>query len=63
MPLKKLSAPKLLFLFAINANAEKINGVGVKKLNVIDPVEQRTMDAVVFFPGAGIHCCQRYTSW
>lgn len=52
MPLKKLSAPILLFLFAINANAEKINGVGVKKLDVTDPVEQRTMDAVVFFPSA-----------
>ncbi len=50
---------KLLFMLCAtflsigHANAEDIKGVGVKKLDVIDPVGQRPMDAVAFFPSSG----------
>lgn len=40
----------LLFFCAANVNAESIEGVGAKKLEVVDPVEQRPMDAMAFFP-------------
>ncbi|MBD9541100.1 dienelactone hydrolase family protein [Ensifer sp. ENS04] len=40
----------LVLLWSANASAGVIEGVGAKKLEVVDPVEQKPMDAVVFFP-------------
>ncbi|MGW6777261.1 hypothetical protein ACWF50_04270 [Brucella pseudogrignonensis] len=34
------------------ANAESFNGSGLKKLAVVDPVDSRPMEAVVFYPSA-----------
>lgn len=34
------------------ANAENFNGSGLKKLAVVDPVDSRPMEAVVFYPSA-----------
>lgn len=39
-----------LVCFAPMASAESFNGSGVKKLLVIDPVDSKPMDAVVFYP-------------
>lgn len=40
----------LVLLWSANASAGVIEGVGARKLEVVDPVEQKPMDAVVFFP-------------
>ncbi len=53
MFLRYMFALLLLVLCAAGVNAESIKGVGLKKLEVIDPIDQRPMDAVAFFPSAG----------
>lgn len=45
-----ISALLFLVVCVANVNAETTNGVGFKKLEVSDPVGQRPMDAVAFFP-------------
>ncbi|SFB61509.1 Predicted dienelactone hydrolase [Rhizobium sp. NFR07] len=41
----------LFFVFCASANAEGV-GVGIKKLEVADPVDQASMEAVAFFPSS-----------
>lgn len=47
----------LVFVFlvfsAVSAGAKSINAVGFKKIDVIDPVNHKPMQAVAFFPGNG----------
>lgn len=50
MFLKFFSAVVCLILFSGPAGAGEFPGSGIKKLEVIDPIDQRPMDAVVFFP-------------
>lgn len=52
MFLKFISALLFLVFCAAGANAENANGVGIKKLEAADPVDQRAMDAVAFFPSS-----------
>jgi predicted dienelactone hydrolase len=53
MFLKFISALLFLVFCAAGANAEDINGVGIKKLEAADPVDRRPMEAVAFFPSSG----------
>jgi predicted dienelactone hydrolase len=45
-----LCALCLVLLFSAAASAGPVEGVGVRKLEAVDPVERKPMDAVVFFP-------------
>lgn len=50
MLFRLLSALCLVLLLSGNTSAGLIEGVGARKLAVVDPVEKKPMDAVVFFP-------------
>lgn len=50
--MKLIKAILFFILFSTNVSAENSNGVGLKKLNVNDPIDNNAMDAVVFFPSA-----------
>lgn len=50
MLFRLLSALCLVLFVSGNAGAGLIEGVGARKLEVVDPVEQKPMDAVAFFP-------------
>jgi len=43
----------LLMLGMVNASAKIVTAVGVKKIDVIDPVNHKPMQVVAFFPGNG----------
>lgn len=47
---KFLSAVFCLVFLAAQAGAGEFVGTGIKKLDVLDPIDQKPMDAVVFFP-------------
>ncbi|MFA3777118.1 alpha/beta hydrolase family protein [Yersinia sp. 1652 StPb PI] len=51
--LKLISVIFLLMLYVAGANAANINGVGIKKLEVVDPIDHHPMETVVFFPSSG----------
>lgn len=47
-----MSALLFLTLCATYVNAEDINGAGIKRLKVLDPLDQRPMETVAFFPSS-----------
>lgn len=51
--LRLMSAILILMLYAAGVNAANINTVGIKKLDVVDPVNHQPMETVVFFPSSG----------
>lgn len=48
--LKLMQIILFFMLSVVSVSAGNINGVGLKKLNVNDPIDNNSMEAVVFFP-------------
>ncbi|CAI0953921.1 Predicted dienelactone hydrolase [Serratia fonticola] len=51
--LKFMPVILFLMLYVTGANAANINGVGIKKLEVVDPIDNHPMETVAFFPSSG----------
>lgn len=54
MFLKFMSTLLFLALCATQVNAKGINGAGIKRLEVLDPIDQHPMEAVAFFPSSDL---------
>ncbi len=52
--LKFMPVILFLMLYVTGANAANINGVGIKKLEVIDPIDHHPIETVAFFPSSGL---------
>ncbi|CNI38088.1 putative lipoprotein signal peptide [Yersinia intermedia] len=51
--LKFMSVIFFLMLHVAGVNAENTNGVGIKKLEVVNPIDHLPMETVAFFPSSG----------
>lgn len=51
--LRLMSVVLFLMLPVAGVNAESIHAVGIKKLEVVDPIDHQPMETVVFFPISG----------
>ena len=52
MFLRFISALLLVSLCATHVNADGINGAGIRRLEILDPIDQQPMEAVAFFPSS-----------